>query len=170
MEGETVMSNKTESTRRLLELQGFYGVEDSELSKVDSGLRVSPVICAMTVAVATITANANLFWGLLPFALAGALFPGHPFDVVYNHGLRHWTKGPRLPRYPAPRRFTCLLASAFIAASAFFIQSGAVETGQILGGILVATALVPILTGFCVPSFLYRLVTGKIDFGWSVRA
>lgn len=164
------MSNKTESTRRLLELQGFYGIEDSELSKVDLGLRVSPVICAITVAVATISANITIFWGLLPFALAGALLPGHPFDVVYNHGLRHWIRGPRLPRYPAPRRFACLLASVFIVASALFIQSGAVVTGQLLGGALVATALVPILTGFCVPSFIYRLVTGKLTFTWTVDA
>ena len=164
------MNNKIESTRRLLELQGFYNVEDDELSKVDFGLRVSPMICAITVAVATISANANIFWSLLPFALAGALLPGHPFDVVYNHGLRHWIKGSRLPRYAAPRRFACLLASAFIAASALSIQSGAVLTGQILGGVLVATALVPILTGFCVPSFLYRLITGKLTFNWTVEA
>jgi hypothetical protein len=164
------MNNKTKSTRHLLELQGFYGIEDSELSKVDFGLRVSPVICAMTVAVATITANANIFWGLLPFALAGALLPGHPFDVVYNHGLRHWINGSRLPRYQAPRRFACLLASAFIAASALSIQSGAVLAGQILGGALVVTALIPILTGFCVPSFLYRMITGTISFNWTVKA
>ena len=164
------MNNKIQSTRRLLELQGFYGVEDSDLGKIDFGLRVSPVVCAVTVAIATVTANATIFWGLLPFALMGGLLSGHPFDVVYNHGLRRWIKGPRLPLYPAPRRFACLLASVFIVASALLIESGAVVTGQALGGILVATALVPIVTGFCVPSFLYRLVTGKISFNWSVQS
>jgi hypothetical protein len=164
------MNNKIESTRRLLELQGFYGIQDSDLGKVDFGLRVSPVICATTVAIAAMTANAGIFWGLLPFALMGGLLSSHPFDVVYNHGLRHLIKGPRIPRYPAPRRFACLLASAFIIASALFIETGAVITGQILGGILVATALIPIVSGFCVPSFIYRLATGKISFHWAVQA
>jgi antibiotic biosynthesis monooxygenase (ABM) superfamily enzyme len=100
----------------------------------------------------------------------GGILPGHPFDVVYNYGLRHWIKGPRLPRYPAPRHFACVLASLFIIAAALSFQTGAVLTGQVIAGVLIVTAMVPITTGFCVPSFLYRLITGKISFNWTIEA
>jgi len=164
------MSNKMEKTRKLVELQGFYGVADQDLTRVDFGLRVSPFICMCIAAVGTILGSADVLWALLPFALLGGTLPGHPFDVVYNHGLRHWIKGPKLPRYPMPRRFACLLASVFIATAALSFQSGAVLIGQIVGGALVATALVPIATGFCVPSFLFRLITGKVSLQWTVEA
>lgn len=164
------MSNKKESTRRLLELQGFYGIADHNLNKVDIGLRVAPAFCALLATAATITASANLFWALLPFALLGIVLPGNPFDAVYNYGIRHLIKGPHLPRYAAPRRFACLVASAFVITAALSIQSGAILAGQILGGSLVVAALVPVTTGFCIPSFIYRLFTGKISFNWAVQA
>ena len=164
------MSTKLDKTRKLLEMQGFYGVADEDLAKVDFGLRVSPIICVSLAAIATYAGSAPLFWALLPFAVLGGILPGHPFDVVYNYGLRHWIKGPRLPRYPAPRHFACVLASLFIIAAALSFQTGAVLTGQVIAGVLIVTAMVPITTGFCVPSFLYRLITGKISFNWTIEA
>ena len=164
------MSTKMEATRKLLELQGFYDVADNDLEQVDFGLRVSPAICLTLVAIATVLGSANMLWALLPLAIMGGTLSSHPFDVVYNHGLRHWIKGPRLPRYPAPRHFACLLASVFIVAEALSFQFGAALAGQVIGGVLTATALVPVATGFCVPSFLYRLVTGKIALTWSIQS
>ena len=35
----------------------------------------------------------------MPFAALGGILPGHPFDVLYNHGLRHLLGTPTLPRY-----------------------------------------------------------------------
>jgi len=35
---------------------------------------------------------------------------------------------------------------------------------------LALAALVPVLTGFCIPSFFLRLATGKISFQWTVEA
>lgn len=164
------MTNRNDSIRRLVELQGFYGVADQDLRAVDIGLRTAPVFCASLAAIATAAGSANLFWALLPFALAGVVLNGNPFDVVYNHGLRHWLKGPRLPRYPGPRRFACFVASVFVMTAALSFQSGWLLTGQVLGGALALAALVPVLTGFCVPSFLLRLVTGKIQFHWTIVA
>lgn len=164
------MSNKTETTRRLLALQGFHGIADKNLHAVDIGLRTAPVFCATLAAVATVTGNATWFWALLPFALAGIVLNGNPFDVVYNHGIRRWLKGPPIPRYPFPRRFACLVASVFVVAAAVSFQSGWVLAGQIIGGSLVVAALVPVTTGFCIPSFILRLATGKLSLSWAVKA
>jgi len=43
-------------------------------------------------------------------------------------------------------------------------------TGQIIGISLALAAFVPVTTGFCIPSFKLRLVTGKIRFHWAVVA
>jgi len=154
------MSKNLERTRWLVELQGFHGVADENLDTVDLGLRVAPVVCASIATAGTVSASATVFWGLLAFALAGAMLPGHPFDVLYNHGIRHLLKGPRLPRYPFPRRFACMFASVLIVAAALCLESGAVLAGQILGAAMVVGALVPVMTGLCIPSFLLHAVTG----------
>lgn len=164
------MTDRNDSIRRLVELQGFYGVADQDLRALDIGLRTAPVFCSLLAATGTVAGNASIFWVLLPFALAGVVLNGNPFDVLYNHGLRHWLQGPRLPRYPLPRRFACGFAAVFVLATALSLQSGWLLAGQILGGALALAALVPVLTGFCIPSFLLRLVTGKIQFQWSITA
>jgi len=164
------MKNRNSSIRRLVELQGFYGVADEDLRAVDIGLRTAPIFCSLLAAMGTVTGNANIFWALLPFALAGVVLNGNPFDVVYNHGLRYWLKGPRLPRYPLPRRFACGFAAMFVVATALSLQNGWLLAGQIMGGSLAVAASVPVITGFCIPSFLLRLVTGKISFQWTVEA
>jgi hypothetical protein len=152
--------NTSDARRRwLIELQGMYGLDDATLKAIDWPLRLAPAICLAVVAVGTITVNATIMWALLPFAILGAVLTGHPFDMLYNHGLRHLTGGPQLPDYGLPRRAACAMASFFIAAIAWCFASGAVVTGEVLGGILMAVAFINISTGFCIPSFLFRIVT-----------
>jgi hypothetical protein len=150
------------STRWLVELQGFTGLDDDTVRRVDYGLRFSPLVCLSVTAIGTALASGTVLWWLLPFAVAGAVLPGHPFDVLYNHGLRYLTGGARIPRYPLPRRFACALASLWLIATASCFDHGAVLAGQILGWGLVAAAFVNVSTGFCVPSFIFRAVTGTL--------
>jgi hypothetical protein len=82
--------------------------------------------------------------------------------VFYNHGLRHLLKGPRLPVYRAPRRFACALAAAWLLVTAGLMLAGAHTAGQVMGWLLVITAAVPVTTGFCVPSFIFRLITNTM--------
>jgi hypothetical protein len=64
--------------------------------------------------------------------------------------------------YQAPRRFACAVASVWLLATVSLLYAGAVQAGQVMGWIMVGMASVPVITGFCVPSFLYRLVTGTM--------
>lgn len=147
--------------RRRVEAQGFVGLDDETLADVGPWLRLAPGICMTWAAVATITTSATAFWVLVPFAALGAILPGHPFDVVYNYGIRRALRRPRLPRYSAPRRFACGVATVWLAAAALAFQSGATTLGYILGGSLVVAAALPTFTDFCIPSFVYGLVFGK---------
>ena len=153
--------NVTPSMRNRVEAQGFLGLDDPTIDQINYWLRLSPAICMTWVAIGTALESAPVLWALAPFALLGALLPGHPFDLLYTFGVRLLTGGPSLPPYPLPRRFACLLATFMITGAALSFQSGWTLSGQIFGWGLVGAALVNVTTGFCIPSFIYGLVLGK---------
>lgn len=146
--------------RRRIEAQGFLGLGDREIAQIKFWLRLSPAICMTWAACGTALHSAPVLWVLVPFALLGALLPGHPFDLLYTFGIRRLTGGPAIPRYPLPRRFACLLATLMLVGAAWSFQSGSILAGQLFGWGLVSAALVNVTTGFCIPSFLYGLLFG----------
>ena len=150
-----------EVIRRRIEAQGFLGLDDQTVGHLNYWLRLSPAICMIWAAIGTALESAPVLWALAPFALLGALLPGHPFDLLYRFGVQPLTSGPSIPRYSLPRRFACLLATVMIVTAAWSFQSGRTFSGQIFGWALVSAALVNVSTGFCIPSFLYGLIFGK---------
>ena len=150
-----------EVIRSRIEAQGFLGLDDQTVGHLNYWLRLSPAICMIWAAIGTALESAPVLWALAPFALLGALLPGHPFDLLYRFGVQPLTSGPSIPRYSLPRRFACLLATVMIVTAAWSFQSGRTFSGQIFGWALVSAALVNVSTGFCIPSFLYGLIFGK---------
>lgn len=67
-----------------------------------------------------------------------------------------------MPLCPVRRRFACQMATVVLIVSAWRFQSGMHMVGYIMGWPLVAAAIVNVRTGFCVPSFIYRLFMGKV--------
>ena len=114
-------------------------------------------------AVGTALASPVILWALVPFAALGAILRGHPFDGLYNHGLRHLFGTPVLPPYGFRRRFACALATIMIITAAWGFQAGMPMVGSIVGWSLVAAAFVNVSTGFCVPSFIVRMFVGKVN-------
>jgi hypothetical protein len=145
-----------------IQAQGFCGLDDETCMRINYPLRLAPAICMLWAAVGTALASPAVLWALAPFAALGAILPGHPFDVIYNHGLRHLTGAPALPRYGARRHFACALATLMLVAAAWGFQAGMPLLGQIVGWSLVAAAFVNVVTGFCIPSFIARLFFGKV--------
>lgn len=148
------------SVRWRVELQGFVGLDDGTVCRIDHGLRFSPLVCAVITALGTAFGSSGVLWCLLPFAAAGAALGQQPLDAIHDHGLRYLTGGAPIPRYPPPRRFACALASAWLIATALCFDLGAVTPGWILGWSMVAVASINVAFGFCIPSFLFRLATG----------
>jgi hypothetical protein len=145
-----------------IQAQGFCGLDDETCSQINYPLRLSPAICMVWAAIGTALASPTILWALAPFAALGAILPGHPFDVLYNHGLRHLLGKPALPRYGFRRRFACALATAMIVAAAWSFQTGMPMVGSIIGWSLVAAAFVNVSTGFCIPSFIVRIFSGQV--------
>jgi len=146
-----------------IQAQGFCGLNDKSYAEFNYPLRLSPAICMTWVAVGTALASPGVLWGLVPFAILGAVLPGHPFDIVYNYGLRYLFNKPALPRYGVRRRLACAFASIMIAVAALEFQFGSPVAGSVIGWSLVAMAFLNVALGFCVPSFVIRIFFGKVD-------
>ena len=86
-----------------LRMQGFT-VDELCLADASLGLRVAPALCAAVAAIGTATASPTILIALAGIALLGAMMPFHPFDLIYNYGIRFWLGKRRLPPNGVPRR------------------------------------------------------------------
>lgn len=142
-------------------LQGWTGEDLEQAAETGIWQRLSPALCLTFTIVGTALASPLVLVALAVTALVGALAPGHPFDVLYNHGIRHLLKRPPLPPSRAARRSACAIASMWLVATAIAFWSGAAVAGYVLGGALAGAGAVFTFAGFCIPSFLFNALLGR---------
>ncbi len=156
------MSQINATVRERIQAQGFCGLDDATYAQINYPLRLTPAIYLVWVGVGTTLASPMILWALAPFAALGAILRVHPFDALYNYGLRHLTGGPALPRYGARRRFGYALAPIMVIAAAWCFQTGATMVGYVIGWSMVAGAAVNVSNGFCIAAFLVRIFFGRV--------
>jgi len=154
------MYSLSATTRRRLEIQGFVGLDDQTLATAGPWLRLAFALCTVLAAIGTLFASPLILWALVPIAALAAIFPVHPFDLLYNHGVRHLTGTGPLPKRGAPTRFACGLGAVWLLAAGWAFHSGHWMIGYGLGGALVVVGLLVSTTDICIPSLLYRSIFG----------
>ena len=154
------MATISPATRRRLEIQGFVGVDEPTLAATAPWLRLAFALCTVLAAGGTLLASPGFLYALVPIAALAAVFPVHPFDLIYNHGLRRLTGTPPLPKRGAPSRFACGLGAVWLVATAIAFQAGAPITGYVLGGMLSLIGLLVSTTDICIPSLIFRTIFG----------
>jgi hypothetical protein len=137
-------------------------LSDATYAQINYPLRLSPAIMMVWVAVATVLASAQILWALVPFTALGAILTGHPFDVLYNQGLRYLTGTQELPRYGLRRRFAFAMATTMVVLAAWAFQAGIPLLGYIVGGAIVASTCLQVSTGICGPAVLAGRLFGKV--------
>ena len=155
------MYSVSSTTRKRIEAQGYVGLSDSDLAEVGPWLRLAPAICMVWAAIATFYQSEVALMILVPFAALGAILRGHPFETIYNHGIRHIIGTQRLPPAQAPRRFACAVATIYLIVTIIAFHNGFPFVGYFFGFSLVAAAAFPTFTDFCIPSFIYGRIFGK---------
>ncbi len=145
-------------TRCRLNAQGLTDISDQELAPVAPWWRMAFLGCAALAATGTALTSPTILWILTPLAAFGALFPVHPFDLVYNYGIRHLTGTGPLPRRTPQTRFACGVGTVWLVATALAFQSGQLTLGYALGGSLTAVATLVGTTDICIPSMIYNAV------------
>lgn len=154
------MATVSPATRRRLEIQGFVGLDDRTLAETSPWLRLAFALCTMLAAIGTVLGSPVFLWALIPIAALAAAFPVHPFDLLYNHGIRHLTGTGPLPKRGAPSRFACGLGAVWLLVTGWAFQSGYALAGYLLGGALTAVGLLVSTTDVCIPSLIYRIIFG----------
>ena len=148
------------TTRRRLEIQGFCDIEQRTLAETAPWLRLAFALCTALAAAGTLLASPIVLGSLVPIAVLAAAFPVHPFDLLYNRGLRYVIGTGPLPKRGAPNRFACGLGAAWLIVIAWAFHAGAMMTGYVLGGMLTLVGLLVSTTDICIPSFVFRSIFG----------
>jgi len=151
----------TPYTHRLLDIQGFDSVDANELAAVAPWLRLAFALCALLGGLGTVLASPALLVVLSLIATIAAASPIHPFDFIYNYGIRHFTGTGPLPRRGAPTRFGCGMGAVMVLITAWAFAAGHQFAGYLLGGALTFVVLLVSTTDICIPSLIYRSI-----FGW----
>ena len=144
--------------RKRLNIQGLTDIPDETLAAVVPWHRLAFVGCATLAGIGVATASPTMLGILAVIAALGAIFPVHPFDLIYNHGIRYLRNTGPLPKRQAPTRFACGMGAFVLVATAWAFQSGALITGYVLGGQLVAIATLVAATDICIPSMVYNMM------------
>jgi hypothetical protein len=144
------------TTRRRLNVQGFGCVEDAALAESAPWLRMAFAICTVLAGLGTALASPPILWGLTPIAALAALFPVHPFDLIYDFGIRFLRNTGPLPKRPPQNRFACGVGAVWLAATALAFENGASAAGYVLGGTLTGVGLLVSTTDICIPSMMYN--------------
>ena len=156
------MNNKIFSPikRRRLDIQGFTNVGDDLLTEVGPWLRLAFGLCTLLAFLGIALASTTIIWSLVPIAALGAIFPVHPFDLIYNFIIRKIIKTPPLPKRGAPSRFACGLGSVWLIIIGVLFHLGNNTTAYVLGGMLCVVGVLVTPIDFCIPSIMYRSIFG----------
>ena len=151
--------------RKRLETQGFCGLDDATLADVGPWLRWSPVLCTFFMILGVSMQSPVVLWLLAAIAFFGVFLPFHPFDLLYNYGVRHLTGTRPFPHNGPQRKFACGLASVWLIATGWAFYAGMNTLGYALGIPLVLVAALVSVTHICIPSMIYNALFRKRGSG-----
>ncbi len=143
-----------------LEMRGIACSTDEGFRRMVPWSTLTFGLCGGMTAIATAFALTPLLAVMVVIAGLGAISPRHPFDAIYNYGIRSVTGTQALPPNAAPTRFACGLASVWLVAMIVAFEGGAAWLGYALGVGIVSVAALVTFTHFCIPSFIYQTVFG----------
>ena len=160
-------------THANLETQGYrLGGDEARVFRI--GLRFPTALCLALVVTGLALESALMIALLVPIGAIAGWTPRHPFDLIWNHGLRHLAGTPELPANPVRRRHAFKLATVWLAAVAALFAIDAATPALVLGGVLVAVCALVTATNFCIPSTLLAWLdgprwSGHITSTWTWR-
>jgi Domain of unknown function (DUF4395) len=146
--------------RANLETQG-YCLSEGESQALRVGLRFPTAVCLALVATGLVLQSAAFLAALVVVAAFAGWTSRHPFDYLWNHGVRHLAHAPALPANPPRRRHAFKLATFWLAGVAVLFATGHPVAAAGLAAPMLAVCALVTVTNFCVPSTLLALVEGR---------
>ena len=143
-----------------LDVQGFDTVDEDLLAQVAPWLRLAFGLCATLAIVGTALASTTLLLTLAGIAFLAAVFPVHPFDLIYNHGIRYATGTPPFPKRGPPNRFACGIGALWLIVTVGAFESSLTTVAYVLGFTLAGVAILVSAMDICIPSMIFRAIFG----------
>jgi hypothetical protein len=137
--------------RSNLTTQG-YCLSDGERRELALGLRFSTGLCLSLVVVALALQSPAMIFALSAIGLIASFAARHPFDLVWNHGVRRLAGGPPLPPNPARRQDAFKVATVWLLVVGGLFSAGASTAALVFGGLLVGACATVTATNLCLPS------------------
>lgn len=144
--------------RRRLEIQGYLNFSDNDLLTHRFGIRFAYWVCITLASIGIVTRSVWAILVVTILAFIASFPPYHPVDHLYNYGVRHLIKRPKLPPRTKQGRFACRVATIWLLLTAYLIANSHIILGTTLGFSLVAVGLLVSTTDICVPSIVYNYI------------
>jgi hypothetical protein len=158
---ETKASLISPACRKRLHVQGYESFSDKELNDYKFGIRFAYACCITLVAFGLFFQSIPILAIAAMIAFTGAFPPYHPFDYLYNYGVRHLLGKPKLPPRTNQGRFACGIASVWLAIIIYLLYNTFIVFGNVLGIALLAVGTLVVTTDICIPSIIYNSVFKK---------
>lgn len=162
---ETIHPNDELGAKRNFILQQGLTEPGSATCAVQySALHFQPRLIGLYLVVAVILQSPLMFFALAVVLLWSALLPRlNPFDALHNLTLARST-GITLTSAPGPRRFAQFLAGSFALTIGMLLVLGWRTTAFVVEGIFVFAVGALVFGSFCLGSFVFHVVRGRIGF------
>ena len=149
------------TVRHRLEAQGFCGLNDETFAQLAPWMRWTYTLVTLVTLIGVVLTSPVVLWVLAAIASVGIFLPFHPFDLLYNYGMRYLTRTGPLPNSGPQRHFVFVVATVWLIATGWAFYAGADLVGITLGVLLIFVGGLASTTNFCIPSFLYNSVVGR---------
>ncbi len=136
-----------------LAVQG-YCLSSAEGHALRWGLRFSTALCFALVALGLVLQSAPVILALVPAGAMAGWTRRHPFDLLWNHGVRRLVGVPEIPPNPTPRRHGFKVGTAWLLAVGILLAAGQASAALVLGILLLGACGLLTVTNLCIPSTL----------------
>ena len=147
---------------RNLETQG-YCLSAADAERLRVGLRFPTALCLLIVAAGSALQSAPVVLAAAAIGLVAGFTARHPFDLLWNHGVRRLFDAPELPPNPRRRRHAFKVGALWLLAIGALLAAGHSVAALVLGLPLMAACALVTATNFCVPSTILSLLEKRVD-------
>src|SRR5882724_1232464 len=148
------------TVRSRLEAQGFCGLDDRSLAELAPWMRWTYTLGTLVTLIGVALMSPVVLWTLAAITSVGIFLPFHPYDLLYNYGMRYLTRTGPFPNSGPQRHFVFVVATVWLAVTGWAFYAGADIVGIALGVLLIFVGGLASTTNFCIPSFIYNTAAG----------
>ena len=145
-------------TRRRLEAQGYLGFTDAQLNDFKFGIRFAYYLCGLLVLTGLIFSRIEILLIAMVVAFLAIMPPYHPFDYLYNYGVRQVLNKPKLPPRANQGRFACGIATVWVGGIILLMTNNLEVWAYVAGAILLCVAALVSVLDICIPSLVYNFL------------